>query len=346
LTGLAEEYARFAHMSPGAPRTDSAIVAAFRSRATEAVALGITSVQNMVTGMAPADLARVVPTLSLPIRLRLIRLPLTTPAGRGMAAWDALVAPPGSGVTVSGLKWILDGTPIERLAALRAPYADRRGWYGRINFPPDTLRAMLREALAANEQPLLHAGGDSAIGLSLALMAELAPDSVWRRLRPRLEHGDGLSPDQYALARRLGVIVVQNPSHLALGPAGAGRLDAARAAIFQPLRTLLENGIPLALGSDGPLNPFLNLMFAVTHPNNPAQAITIEQGVRAYTWGSALAEHREGEKGRLAPGQLADLAVLSQDIFTVPPPALPATTSVLTLVGGRAVHDVMGRPRR
>jgi predicted amidohydrolase YtcJ len=326
--------------------TDSAIAGAFRARAVEAQALGITSIQDMVTGMPPADLARVLPALVLPVRLRLIPLPLTTPAGRTTAGWDSLVAPPGSGITVSGIKWILDGTPIERLAALRAPYADRRAWYGRINFPADTLRAILREALARNQQPMLHAVGDSAIGLSLAIMAALAPDSVWRRLRPRLEHGDGLAPDQYELARRLGVIVVENPSHLALGPAGAGRLDAARAAIFQPMRSLLANGIPLALGSDGPLNPFLNLMFAVTHPNNPAEALTMEQAVRAYTWGSAVAEHAEHAKGRLAPGQLADLAVLSQDIFTVAPPALPATTSLLTILGGRVVHDAAGLAQR
>ena len=95
----------------------------------------------------------------------------------------------------------------------------------------------------------------------------------------------------------------------------------------------------LAFGSDGPLNPFLNLMFAVMHPDNPSEAITMEQAVRAYTWGSAYAEFMEDEKGRLVPRQLADLAVLSQDIFSVAPPELPATPSVLTFVGGRAVHD-------
>jgi predicted amidohydrolase YtcJ len=64
--------------------------------------------------------------------------------------------------------------------------------------------------------------------------------------------------------------------------------------------------------------------------------------VRAYTAGSAHAEHAEDLKGRLATGLLADLAVLSQDIFTVPLPQLPATVSVLTLVGGVPVHDPEG----
>jgi predicted amidohydrolase YtcJ len=339
LTGLIEEYAGYRLWERRAPLSDSAVVAALRARAREVIGWGITSIQNMATGMPPELLGRVLDTLTLPIRLRTIRLPLTTPAGRDLAGWAELRGSLGSGVVVSGTKWVLDGTPVERLAVMRAPYSDRPGWHGRLNFPPDTLRALLRDALAANDQPLLHAVGDSAIGLALALMTELAPDSVWRRLRPRIEHGDGLSPDQYQLARRLGAVVVQNPSHLTLGPSALARLGPDRMRVYQPLRSLLRAGIPLALGSDGPLNPFLNLMFAVLHPDNPGEALTMEEAVRAYTAGSAFAEHAEGEKGRLAPGLVADLAVLSQDIFTIPAPTLPATVSELTLVAGKVIHD-------
>jgi hypothetical protein len=240
---------------------------------------------------------------------------------------------------VSGIKWILDGTPAERLAVLRAPYADRAGWYGRLDFPPDTLRAMLREAVERNQQPILHMVGDSAISLALRLMTEVAPDSVWHRLRPRIEHGEGLMPDLVPLARRLGVIVVQNPTHLALGPMFLARYGADRAAKTQLLRSLLAAGVPLAFGSDGPQNPFLNIMLAVLHPDNPPEAITVEQAVTAYTLWSAYAEGQETEKGSLMVGKLADVAVLSQDIFTVPLARLPASASVLTLVGGRIVHD-------
>jgi predicted amidohydrolase YtcJ len=92
---------------------------------------------------------------------------------------------------VSGVKWILDGTGIERLSVLRAPYSDRPGWFGELNFPLDTLRMMLREALAGGQQPILHAIGDSTI----AVVHALAADTVWRRLRPRLEHAEWLTPD-------------------------------------------------------------------------------------------------------------------------------------------------------
>jgi predicted amidohydrolase YtcJ len=80
-------------------------------------------------------------------------------------------------------------------------------------------------------------------------------------------------------------------------------------------------------------------MLASINPANPAHALTREQAVIAYTLTSAYAEHAEREKGSLVAGKLADLAVLSQDIFTVPPPALPGTSSLLTIVGGRVTLD-------
>jgi len=94
------------------------------------------------------------------------------------------------------------------------------------------------------------------------------------------------------------------------------------------------------LGSDGPNNPFLNMMLATFHPNNPKEAITLEEAVIAYTHGSAYAEFKENEKGILAKGMLADLSVLSQDIFIIAPTQLPATKSILTIVGGKIVHEV------
>jgi predicted amidohydrolase YtcJ len=108
---------------------------------------------------------------------------------------------------------------------------------------------------------------------------------------------------------------------------------------MQPLRSLIEAGIPVALGSDGPMNPFLNIMLATIHPYNPKEAVTREQAARAYTFGSAFAEFAEHEKGTIAEDRRADLAVLSQDIFAAPLPEIPKTNSVLTIVGGRIVYD-------
>jgi predicted amidohydrolase YtcJ len=87
------------------------------------------------------------------------------------------------------------------------------------------------------------------------------------------------------------------------------------------------------------MNPGLNLMFATIHPLSPGEGITLEQVITAYTRGSAFAEFAAKEKGTLAKGKLADLAVLSTDIFKVPPGALPNTKSMLTLVDGKIIYD-------
>ena len=344
LTGALHEYAEWSalrRLYSGVP--DSAVIASLRQYAGEGVRMGITSVQSMNGYLDPAKTVRVLRAADLPIRFRAIPYLLTDASGRNTAEWSGIERSPAPRSTISGAKWVLDGTPIERNALMRQPYADRPGWYGRLDFPPDTIRSILSEALSSREQLMLHIAGDSTLRLVLPMMQALAPDSVWRSRRVRIEHGDWLSGDLLPVARRLGVILVQNPSHFALDPtllrARFGRVPAE----FQPLRSLVEAGVPIAFGSDGPRNPFLNLMFAVTHPTHPGEALTREQAVTAYTRGSAYAEFAEHEKGTLAPGMFADLAVLSQDIFAVAPEALPATSSLLTLVGGRIVHDALTR---
>ncbi len=108
------------------------------------------------------------------------------------------------------------------------------------------------------------------------------------------------------------------------------------------LKGFVSAGIPLALGSDGGIkeqNPFLNLMLAVLVPSDPSEALTREQALTAYTSGGAYAEGQEKRRGRLAPGFAADLAVLSQDVLTVPSQQLSATSSVLTMVDGEVIFE-------
>jgi predicted amidohydrolase YtcJ len=161
----------------------------------------------------------------------------------------------------------------------------------------------------------------------------VAAPAAWQALRPRIEHGEGLAPDLTLRTRAFGIVLVQNPSHFMLPPAESAYMQAHA---LQPLASVPAAGIPLALGSDGPPSPWLNMMFASNPASSPDQALSREQVLRAYTAGSAFAEFAEAEKGRLAPGYVADLAVLSQDVLdpSLPAQALPATTSLLTLVAG------------
>lgn len=245
-------------------------------------------------------------------------------------------------MTVSGTKWVLDGTPVERLMFLSAPFADAPTTRGAVNFSDPNLRVFLRRALDAQVQPMLHAVGDGAIRAVLDAL-EATGGARWKPLRPRIEHGDLFGEENFVRAKRMGVIIVQNPSHFMLRPLMEARLGPHRVRQVTRVKDIVAAGVPFALGSDGPLNPFLNIMFATMNANNPTQALTVEEALTAYTAGSAAAEFAESEKGRLMAGMLADMALLSQDIFRVPPSELPKTTSVLTIVDGRIVHDGMSR---
>jgi predicted amidohydrolase YtcJ len=355
ITGLLHEYAGSnASQRLRSAQPDSILVADMRRYGERALRLGITSVQNMTMQYDAATTLRVQRLAQLPIRGRVIPMPATSSTGRLTSEWRAAIAkesgePGGLGarISVSGTKWILDGTGIERLALLETPYLDRPGWRGTSNFSPDTLRVMLQESLVANEQPVLHAIGDSTISIVLNVMESLAPDSAWRRLRPRLEHAEWLTPALRERARSKGIIAVENPLHFTDPPELVrARFGAERGRGYQPFAALLAARIPLAIGSDGPMNPFLNLQSAVTHPVNPPEAITLEQAVIAYTRTAAYAEHEEHEKGTIAPGMLADLVVLSHDIFTMPSERFAEVASVLTIIGGEILFDDLSRDGR
>jgi predicted amidohydrolase YtcJ len=340
LDGRLEEYADYLSGRRLSMKTDPAdIVASYRRFATQASGLGITSVQLMGNALPIADISKYLVEAATPIRWRVFRFPMREAGGETIDSRSPLPPQPTPLIDVRGMKWILDGTPIERFAFMREPYLDAPSARGRLNLSAERIQQFVGWAYGSEDPLAVHAVGDAAIDAYVSAVERAGRPEVWRAKRPRLEHGDMLSADLMSRARALGMVVVQNPLHFMLGDILATRLGPQRMTGIQPMRSLIEQGIPLAIGSDGPMSPFLNIMAAVTHPANPSEALTREQAVRAYTAGSAFAEFQERQKGQLAPGMLADLAVLSADLFTMPVAEMPAMRSVLTILGGRIVHD-------
>jgi predicted amidohydrolase YtcJ len=332
LTGKMFEYAGWnAWRRLADTVSDDEAIDSLKNYSNQALAFGITSIQNM-SPMSLTRYEKVERHGPAPIRIRMIRFPMTE-NGRVTEGSDLPVTDKERPLTmISGTKWILDGTPVEKGAALRRPYPGGGENMGRLDFPPDELKVIMKEAFDSKEQTLLHVAGDRTAAAVFDAMRAVGPAEEWRKKRLRIEHGDGLQADLIPAAKDLGVVVVINPTHV------VARADYPAGA-YMPVKSLLKAGIPIAIGSDGPMNPGLNIMLATTAPGNTAEAITREEAVDAYTRGAAYAELMEDDKGTIAAGKLADLAILSQDIFHVPADALPATTSVLTIVDGKVAYD-------
>ncbi|MGA9571372.1 MAG: amidohydrolase family protein [Candidatus Acidiferrales bacterium] len=345
LTGVVREYAvlqlsRNLALMP----SDAEAIAQLRDLFAQCVKFGITSLQDMSDALPPDRAVKLFEATPTPIRIRIMRMPGTTPAGRDTLEGRSVPRHPSPLITVSGTKWMLDGVPLENTFTPRdvpsMPAGETLDYGARhlpLTFSEKEMDAMLQESLADGDQMMFHVSGYLSAAAMLNTMQATGGKKVWDGKRVRFEHGDGLFPDLIPRAKDFGIVVVQNPTHF-----DAGLLFGPTPVTYkevQPFRTLLAAGIPVALGSDGPLNPYLNIMLATIDPGRPTEAITREQAVTAYTLTSAYAEFAEKDKGSLEVGKLADLAVLSQNIFQVPVGDLPKTESVLTIVGGKIVFD-------
>ena len=340
LTGRADEYAGWdLRRTLRALVPESTMIENLRDLARRELQVGITSVQDMSLNFEPAMAARAFAAGNLPLRVHIYKFPIPRSASLNAGQWDNVPARPAPLVVIRGKKWILDGTPLDGLWFTRGPQRGRPTWHGRLNFPADSIRVMLAEALRTREQIAFHVLGDSGVAIVLSLMESLAPDSAWRPLRVRFEHGGIVPPrDLWPRAVAKGIVIVYT-LQLAPPPAIARALPKAVLDTMEAgMAPVVFRSFPMGLGSDATnRSPFagLHAELSLPFPTHPSR----EMLVRAYTSGSAFAEFAEREKGTLAPGMLADIAVLSQDIFTVPVDALPRTESVLTLVGGKIAWD-------
>ena len=301
------------------PAGDDESVAAFQAFAHEALSYGITSVQQMAMPYSIEKSVAVLARAQVPLRWRLIDFPLEGPERFAPAPAGAAAAERDRQRRQVDLRRHARGALDGDARAVRGPAGLERAALPR---PRTSCARRSQATLARGEQLIVHAVGDRAIENVLAAMeAAAAAGALAASCARASSTATACAATSCARVAALGVTVVQNPSHFTIVDLVDRRLgrDAPVRAEFQPFRSLIAAGIPIAIGSDGPLNPFLNIMFAVRHPINPAEALTVEQAVTAYTVGSARAELREQEKGALRPGLLADLAVLSQDIFTVAP---------------------------
>jgi len=241
------------------------------------------------------------------------------------------------------LKGFMDGSLGSRTAALKAPYSDDPGNTGLPQYTQDQLNKMAVERANAGFQLGFHAIGDKAAAMALNAFTQ---PGISTSARNRIEHAQVVDPSDIPRFKTLGVIASMQPSHLLTDMNWAeDRLGHQRAAYSYAWKAFLDAGVPLAFGTDypvEPINPLRGLYAAVTRKNQagtkeyfPANKITRGQALYAYTQGSAYAEFAEKHKGKLAPGYDADFILIEMNIYEVAAPALFYAHFLETFVAGK-----------
>jgi predicted amidohydrolase YtcJ len=257
------------------------------------------------------------------------------------------------------LKGFLDGSLGSHTAALFEPYTDDPKNTGLPRYDEEKLNDMTRERVLAGFQIGFHAIGDKGVQMALDAFAEAEKSAHEHKVkapnggddfRLRIEHAQVTTPAQVARFKELKVVASMQPSHLLTDMRWVNdRIGPKRAATSYAWAALLNQGVTLAFGTDYPveaITPFRGLYAAVTRKSedgrqefHPEQKLTIDQAIAAYTSGSAFAEFEEKEKGKLAPGMLADFVVLDRDITALSAEKVLGARVLRTVVGGKTVYE-------
>jgi predicted amidohydrolase YtcJ len=245
------------------------------------------------------------------------------------------------------LKGFMDGSLGSRTAAMKAPYSDDPKNTGLPQYTQDRLNQMTVERAKAGFQMGFHAIGDKAVSMALDAFSQ---PGVLVTARNRIEHAQVVDAADFARFKKLGVIASMQPNHLMTDVNWAmERIGPERAKGAYAWKRFLDAGVPLAFGTDypvEPITPFRGLFEAVTRTNEYAtKSLSVEnkltggQALYAYTQGSAYAEFAEKHKGKLAPGFDADFVVVDRDIYKLRPTAILETQVRQTWVAGQQVYS-------
>lgn len=256
---------------------------------------------------------------------------------------------------IGGIKIFADGTLGSQTAAMLESFEGHAGNYGILAIPEEEMLATVRDASALGLMIAIHAIGDRAARVALnsieraqQFLADV-PATVPIKPRYRLEHVQLITAQDLERMRRLGVIASIQPFHAVADRDIAERYWGKRHRHAYAYRTMRDMGIPLALGSDAPIEIFdpLRILYAATVRSDPAtqrppwlpdQALRVSDALWGYTLGAAYAGAEEASKGSLTVGKLGDAVVLREDIMSNPQETISANGVQATILGGQPVY--------
>ncbi|MDE3230444.1 MAG: amidohydrolase, partial [Chloroflexota bacterium] len=331
------------------PPDDDTLLAELRRVFTELRARGVTGVHNIedarslrlmqqlrTTGEVGPRVLLYIPRHALPDALR-----LGLEAGFG-----------DDFLRFAGVKIFMDGALGSQTAAMLDPYEGGAA-RGLLTTGEEEIERAVRDAAQGGVGMAIHAIGDRAVKTALdGVEAGLRAGTLHAR-RIRLEHVQLAREEDLQRMARLGVVASVQPFHAVVDRYTAERYWGARHRRAYAYNTMRELGVRLALGSDTPVDtcdPLRILHAAINRYDDrapdagawlPNQALTLQQALYAYTAGAAWAGGQEASQGSLAPGKLADVVVLAEDPFAIPPERITGAQVAATLIGGELVHGAL-----
>lgn len=335
-----------------APATDAAWEDRAMERALRHVAsLGLTGVHDMGTSRSGFEvMKRFADRGALTVRVQAYAAREDGPVDA--LCRDGAYAHPSGRLDMRGVKLMIDGALGSRGAALEEDYSDDPGNRGLLLQAEADFEASVRRARECGLQVATHAIGDRGNRIVLDTYQRVLGDAAGGDHRWRVEHAQIVSPADIPRFRALGLVASMQPTHATSDMPWAGaRVGEARLAGAYAWRSFADAGVPLALGSDFPVefaDPRLGLFAAATrqdvhgHPPGgwlPEQVLTAAEALHGFTAAAAHAAFDEDRVGRLAPGLRADFVVLGQDPLAVPADALDTLEIRSTWVDGQPVYQ-------
>ncbi|MEM9431145.1 MAG: amidohydrolase [Pseudomonadota bacterium] len=354
LTGLLAENGRDPVKAVLPDPSDEALVAAIERAGEAALCHGVASVMDAAVGNAAGARELVAyrtahRTGRLPVRT--YQCLLGGEGGIADAAAEAgLITGEGCEMLRTGpVKIFTDGSAGGKTAAMTETYLGGEETYGVLCLSDAECHALIARYHDLGYQMAIHAIGDAAIE-QVIVGYEKAMGGPDPARRHRIEHCGFLTPDQMARMKHLGLVPAPQPSFLyEMGDGYFDLFEPERRDACYPLRTWIAEGMTPSASTDCPvtdLNSLNNLYAMLTRKTRTGavigadQTVSLDEALNAYTYASAFAEHAETRKGRLIPGQLADLAVWSADLSALEPEALLSEVRCdMTIRGGEIVYE-------
>lgn len=334
------------------PRTREQLRTAARAALNEAKRFGVTGVMDNTSSEDLDIYQELLKKGELTVRIYSL-FPL--PRWQELANLGIKIGFGNNMLKIGGMKGFVDGSIGSRTAMFFEPYDDEPANYGLPNemmFPEGNMKKMVSGADKAGLQIAIHAIGNKANNLLLDIFEEVINENgEWDR-RFRIEHAQHLLPDDIKRYSQLKVIASVQPYHaIDDGRWVENRIGYKRCQTTYAFKSLLDAGTCLAMGSDwpvAPLNPLTGIYAAVTrrtidgkNPDGwfPEQKISLEEAIKGYTINGAYATFEDDIKGSLEVGRLADIVVLSEDLFSIPSEKIKDANVIYTILGGKIIYQ-------